>query len=173
MVHTALATTTVNIDVNEVLDQMLAGDSVAVAGVAVAGTLLLVAIIALILGQILAVIGRWKTIKKLGGEGWSQVIPVYSEWAMSRAAGCTMALCVAVTVLDLITFFQGAITADWFQYIAGACTVAFIVVRCVYLYKVCQRFGKDGVGFALGLVILPFIFWMILGCGSAQPVDEK
>ena len=168
-----MSTYTKTFDLNMYLDQAVTDGVITYQGIAIATGLILTLLAIIAFLQLFVIIGRWKTIKKLGGEGWSQIVPVYSEWTMSRAAGCTMALCVAVTVLDLITFFQGAITADWFQYIAGACTIAFIVVRCVYLYKVCQGFGKDGVGFALGLVILPFIFWMILGCGSAQPVDEK
>ncbi len=170
-----LSATVVDIDVNELVDHALSGnpETVTVAGLAIVGTLFLALLAVLIVCQIFTVIGRWKTIKKLGGEGWTQVVPVYSEWAMSRAAGCTMALCVAVVALSLVSFLQGFIDVDWFQNIAGACALAFIVVRCVYLYKLCQRFGKDGVGFALGLVILPCIFWMILGCGAAQPADKQ
>ncbi len=162
----------VNVDVNQLVDKMLAGDNITVAGVAVLGTLFLVFLLFVCFGQILSVIGRWKTAKKLGATGWSQVIPVYSEWTMSNAAGCESALCIALTILDALTLVQSFLQSNGaITYVMGTITFAFIVVRCVVLYQVAQRFGKGG-GFTFGLAVLPWLFWMILGCGSAQPVEE-
>ena len=40
----------------------------------------------------------------------------------------------------------------------------FYIILCL---DVAKRFGKGG-GFAVGLILLPFIFFPILGFGSAQ-----
>ena len=41
------------------------------------------------------------------------------------------------------------------------------VIAIIVTVDISKRFGK-GVGFAIGMVLLPFIFWPILGFGSAQ-----
>lgn len=42
-----------------------------------------------------------------------------------------------------------------------------VAIAILTIVAVCERFGK-GVGFALGLILLPFIFYPFLGFGSAQ-----
>jgi len=42
-----------------------------------------------------------------------------------------------------------------------------LIVYIIVLIELAKRFGK-GIGFALGLLFLPFIFFPVLGFGSAQ-----
>ncbi len=127
--------------------------------------------LAVIVG-ILVVIGRWRTVNKMGGRGWSQIIPIYSEWELSSKAGCAQGVCIALVVLDALTIFSNVPRSETFLYIALVCGIALFVIRCIVLRQVARRFGK-GVGFTIGLIILPYIFYLILGCGSAQPVEEN
>ena len=159
-------------DINQFIDQAVSDGTITYQGVAIAASVVLVLLCFIAFLQLFVIIGRWKTVKKLGGHGWSQVIPIYSEWCLSRAAGCVTQLCVAVTVLDAVSIFSGASDASWWSTLVSICAIALIVVRCLVIDKVCKRFGKKGVGFQIGLFFLPCIFYMILGCGSAQPVDE-
>ncbi len=138
---------------------------------AVIGAFTIVAILILVILAVINVVARWKMVKKMGGAGWSQIVPVYSEWVLSSAAGCAQALCIAFTALDAVSYLFGAIDGDSFQMLAGACGVALFVIRCIVLNQVAKRFGK-GTGFTVGLVILPTIFYAILGFGSAQPVED-
>lgn len=165
--------TETTINLNQLIEQAQTTGTITYqdAVISLAAILVILGIIAFL--QLFVIIGRWKTIKKLGGHGWSQVIPIYSEWCLSRAAGCVTKLCVAITVLDAISIFSGAFDASWWSTLTGICGIALIVVRCLVIDKVCKRFGKKGVGFQIGLFFLPCIFYMILGCGSAQPVDEE
>lgn len=134
------------------------------------GAISIVVILIAIAIAIVNVIARWKMINKLGGAGWSQVVPIYSEWVLSSAAGCAQALCIAFTALDATSYIFGAIDGDSFKMIAGACAFALFVIRCVVLNQLAKRFGK-GTGFTIGLVVLPTIFYAILGFGSDQPVE--
>ena len=156
------------LDLNEIIDEAAASGTLRTsdAGLGIAGVSLIIAIVIVAALVILDIIGRWKTVKKLGGRGWSQVIPVYSEWELSSSAGCEMALCIAYTVIDAIVILARIPDAEWIQVIASLCGIAYFVLRCIVMYKVSKRFGK-GVGTAIGLVVLPFIFFLILGLGSA------
>ncbi len=159
-------------DLNMYIDQAVNDGTITYQGIAIATGLVLTLVCIVAVLQLFVIIGRWKTIKKLGGNGWSQIIPIYSEWCLSNAAGCASKLCIAITALDAISIFSGAFDASWWRTLVSICGIALIVVRCLVIDKVCKRFGKKGVGFQIGLFFLPSIFYMILGCGSAQPVDE-
>ena len=160
-------------DLNMFIDQAVNEGVITYQGAVISALVILVLLGIIAFAQLFVIIGRWKTTKKLGGHGWSQIIPIYSEWCLSRAAGCVTQLCIAITALDAISIFSGAFDASWWRTLVSICAIALIVVRCLVIDKVCKRFGKKGVGFQIGLFFLPCIFYMILGCGSAQPVDTE
>lgn len=138
---------------------------------AILAALLAMCVIGIIV-WVLAIVGRWRTVSKMGGHGWSQLIPIYSEWELSSKAGCAQALCIAFIVLDALTYVGCIPVNDTIAYIASLCAIALFVIRCIVLRQVARRFGK-GVGFTVGLVILPYIFYLILGCGSAKAIEEN
>ncbi len=133
----------------------------------IAASVTLVVCIALV---VVAIAGMWKTVSKLGGRGWSQIVPVYSVWERSSAAGCERALCVVYTVLAAVALASNVVNNESFQSIAGLCNLAYLVIEFMVAYKIARRFGKGKV-FTVGLVILPFIFYGILGLGSARPIE--
>ena len=61
--------------------------------------------------------------------------------------------------------------------------IAFLAFTYFANYNIARKFGKEPVGFAFGLTLLPFIFYPILGMGDATyknvkvseygPVSEK
>lgn len=141
-------------------------------GQAFAGIGLLVLIIFIGLIWLISIIGRWKTVKKLGGTGWSQVIPIYGDWVLSTSSGCNKTLCIVFTVLSAIVLLGNAAKTDSLASLAGAFALGYFVVGCIVARQVARRFDK-GVGFTVGLVLFPVIFYMILGLGRMEPNDER
>jgi hypothetical protein len=97
---------------------------------------------------LLIVIGMWKVFTKAGKPGWAAIIPIYNMIVLLEIAGKP----IWWFILMLIPFVN-------------------IVVIIIVLIALARNFGK-GVGFAIGLLLLPFIFYPILGFGDAkyQPV---
>lgn len=97
---------------------------------------------------LLVIIGMWKVFVKAGKPGWAAIIPIYNMIVLLEIAGKPLWW----FILMLIPFVN-------------------IIVIIIVLIALARNFGK-GVGFALGLLILPFIFYPILGFGDAryQPV---
>ena len=93
---------------------------------------------------IVHIIGVWKTFNKAGLNGWAAIIPFYNMYTM-----CKMTWGSGWYFLLFMIPFGGMI---------------FMIVTYV---KVAKVFGKSG-GFAVGLIFLSPIFFMILGCGDAQ-----
>ena len=93
---------------------------------------------------VLMIAAIWKVFSKAGQPGWAAIIPIFNFYIMCKVAGRPGWW----LLLMLIPFVN-------------------IVIAIILNVDIAKRFGK-GVGFAVGMILLPFIFWPILGFGSAQ-----
>jgi len=86
----------------------------------------------------------WKIFTKAGKPGWAAIIPIYNLIVLLEIAGKPLWW----FILMLIPFVN-------------------IVVFIMVLVSIARNFGK-GVGFAIGMLLLPFIFYPMLGFGDAR-----
>lgn len=93
---------------------------------------------------VLMVVAQWKVFTKAGQPGWAALIPIYNLYIMTKIAGKPGYW----TLLCLIP-------------------IANIIFAIWLINMVSKSFGKDE-GFTAGLIFLGFIFWPILGFGSAK-----
>jgi len=97
------------------------------------------------LGLLILVIGGlWKIFTKAGQPGWAAIVPFYNAYILCLIAG--------KPAWWLILFFI---------------PIANIVVSIIVWVEVAKRFGK-GIGYVIGLILLPFVFVPMLGWGSAK-----
>ncbi len=93
---------------------------------------------------ILLIAAIWRVFSKAGQPGWAVLIPFFNVYILCKVAG----------------------RPGWWlllMLIPGV-NLVIAIILCV---DVAKAFGK-GVGFAIGMLLLPFIFYPILGFGSAQ-----
>ena len=90
------------------------------------------------------VAGMWMTFAKAGKPGWAAIIPFYNMFVLTEVARKEIL---------------------WFVLLLVPC-VNFVALIMISL-DVAKNFGK-GAGFGLGLAFLPFIFFPLLGFGSAR-----
>ncbi len=90
------------------------------------------------------IISQWKVFSKAGKPGWAALIPFYNIYVLIKVAGMSgwWLLALFVPFLNLI---------------------AIILIT----HKISEAFGH-GVGFTLGLLFLPIIFWPIFAFGSSE-----
>jgi hypothetical protein len=86
----------------------------------------------------------WKVFEKAGKPGWAAIIPIYNAIVILQIAGRP----VWWFLLYLIPLVN-------------------IVVAIIVMIDFAKSFGK-GVGFAIGLILLGFIFIPVLAWGDAQ-----
>ena len=91
-----------------------------------------------------AIAGMWKTFEKAGKPGWAAIVPIYNIIIMLEIAG--------KPIWWIILFFI---------------PIANIIVMILAMIAFAARFGK-GAGFGVGLALLGFVFFPILGFGDAQ-----
>src|SRR6188472_1691151 len=90
----------------------------------------------------IAIAGQWKTFEKAGQPGWACLIPVYNWYIMLKIGGKPgwWLLLFLIPLVNII-----------------------FAIRTINMIS--KSFGKDE-GFTVGLIILSFIFWPILGFGD-------
>ncbi len=105
---------------------------------------------------VILIIAQWKMFTKAGEDGWKSLIPIYNMVILYKIAG----VCPWLVLVNL----------------AGAIPVvgSFIIIgMSIYLnYKLSKAFGKDG-AFTVGLILLPFIFYLILAFDKTPYVGPK
>jgi hypothetical protein len=106
------------------------------------------------LGIIAAVFaGFWKVFEKAGRPGWEGIVPIYNLWILVTKIIGKKPLWFILCLIPLIN-------------IIALIVISLDVARC---------FGK-GTGFGVGLLLLGFVFYPILGFGDAKyqgPVGDS
>ena len=85
----------------------------------------------------------WKVFTKAGQPGWAILIPIYNIIVMLKITG-----------------------KPWWWFLLMLIPYIGMIWGIWNINLLSKSFGK-GVGFTLGLIFLGFIFWPILGFGSA------
>jgi len=93
---------------------------------------------------LLIIISLWKIFVKAGKPGWASIVPIY----------------------NLIVLIEICCKPLWWFILLLIPFVNIIVLIILYI-ELAKRFGK-GVGFAIGLLILPFIFFPVLAFSDAK-----
>jgi ABC-type sulfate transport system permease subunit len=98
---------------------------------------------------VISIVGMWKAFEKAGKPGWAALIPIYNLVVMIEIVGKPM-IWVLWCLLPCVNWIFGIWVTN----------------------LISKSYGKDE-GFTIGLLFLPFIFWPILGFGSAKYIGPS
>src|SRR6476620_1433279 len=93
---------------------------------------------------ILILAAWWKIFTKAGQPGWACIIPIYNLYIWCKIVG-----------------------RPWWWILLMLIPFVNFIIAIILIIDLAKSFGK-GVGFGIGLLLLPVIFFPILGVGSAQ-----
>jgi hypothetical protein len=98
---------------------------------------------------IFMVAAMWKIYEKAGQPGWAAIVPFYNLYILTKIIG----------------------KPGWWLVMFLIPIVNYVFI--VWAYNLLSKsFGKDE-GFTVGLIFLSFIFFPILGFGSAQYIGAQ
>lgn len=93
---------------------------------------------------ILLIAGMWKTYEKAKQPGWACIVPIYNILVLLQIVGKPW----------------------WWILLLLIPVINFVII--IWIYNLLSKsFGKTE-GFTVGLILLPFVFYPILGFGDAQ-----
>lgn len=93
---------------------------------------------------LISIIALWKVFNKAGQSGWPAIIPILNNCMVAHVVG-----------------------RDWWFGLLLLIPCVGFVVWIMLMIELAKAFGH-GTGFAIGLILLPFIFMLILAFGSSQ-----
>ena len=133
-------------------------DSLAFTGIlgVLFGSMITFVLVFAIAFKAIQIIAMWKIFTKAGQKGWKSIIPIYNIIVLLKISGISPWVIFAflVTPIPLI----------------GWCVALGLnIYLCISLAK---AYGQGG-GFAVGLILLPSVFYLILGFGSSEYQLDK
>ncbi len=90
------------------------------------------------------IICQWKIIEKAGKPGWASIIPIYNVIVMLQIAG----------------------KPEWW-FLLLLVPVANVIIAIITIIALAEKFGQE-TGFAIGMLLLPIIFYPILAFGDSK-----
>ncbi|MDF1563660.1 MAG: DUF5684 domain-containing protein [Deltaproteobacteria bacterium] len=93
---------------------------------------------------VLMIASMWKIFVKAGQPGWAAIVPIYNAVVLLQVAGKPI-WWIVLFFIPLVNF----------------------VIAILVMVALAERFGK-GVGFAILMLLLPFVGYPMLGFGDAQ-----
>jgi hypothetical protein len=93
---------------------------------------------------LICVVGIWMVFTKAGKPGWASIIPIYNLFVLIDIVG-----------------------KPWWWVLLFLIPVVNFIIAILVAVALAERFGK-GVGYAIGLIFLPFIFYPMLGFSDAK-----
>ena len=127
------------------------------------GLVIFVGIIALVV-VIIQIVATCKVYKKAGKPAWAAIVPFYSDWVLCEICGVEkwfFALLIAYSVVNLLGL----------KMLISIALLANLAGRFFCNYNLALKFKKDPIPYALGLTMLPVIFYSILGFGKSEFED--
>lgn len=106
-------------------------------------TLILLAVVVFMIASV------WKVFAKAGEPGWAAIVPIYNIVVMLKIAGKPV-WWIILFIIPLVN----------------------LIISLLVFLGIAKNFGKGG-GFGVGLWLLGFIFFPILGFGDAKFVGTK
>lgn len=146
------------------------------------GMMAIVGIVAIVM-WVLLIIAHWKMFEKAGEPGWKSLIPIYSDYTLYKIVWSPkgfVIFVVAIVAASILSSMNNtyAYTADgnliqigtpnmFLEFLNMIAYFGVLITYVVLNAKTAISFGK-GMAFAIGLVLLPNVFTMILAFGKAK-----
>jgi len=121
-------------------------------GMESAGPSLIGLIVPGIIGVLIAVVmilAMWKIFAKAGQPGWASLVPIYNIIVLLQIVGKPV-WWIILLFIPIVNF----------------------VISIILALELAKVFGKSG-GFAAGLILLPVVFYPLLGFGDASYVGAR
>ena len=156
-------------------------NQMAAAGFGVASLGFVIAIV--LVFYALIVVAHWRMFTKAGQKGWKSLVPVYSDYVLFKLVWNAKSfwiyvVLVLISVLAMVFSGSYAFLPNGQMMLVGGgnailgivyniASIAVLVYMVLLAIKTSLAYGK-GMVFAVGLLLVPSIFRMILGFGSAE-----
>lgn len=120
---------------------------------------------------IVYMIAEYRILQKEGEKGWKALVPFYNFYVTYKIEGvfCPwfyfITVCTAAEIVEFV-FEIMKIHSEPFEIIFKCASLLAFITEAVFSVHLGRSFGKS-LGFKVGLVLLPDIFYLILAFGKS------
>lgn len=137
------------------------------------GIVAIVLVLFVLAWAIITIIGQWKLFEKCGEKGWKSIIPFYNDWTLVEISGCKWWFFLFVISESIITVMtENTEMLESLSLVSGILGIISVYVILCINYNIAKKFHQ-GVGFAVGMTLVPFVFYMILGFSEKYKYDAN
>jgi len=104
--------------------------------------------IAALIVWVLVIAGYWKMFSKAGEAGWQSIIPIWNLLVLLRIVG-----------------------RPWWWILLYLIPFVNIIIWVIVSYDTAKSYGH-GWGYAIGIILIPYVFYVLLGFGDSQYVGK-
>ena len=121
-------------------------------------------------------VAYWGIFAKAGEKKWKGFVPLINSYTRFKISWSRLAFWICI-ILALASASPSVInkfdlTFAYGDYIAAGAAILLSVMQIISCVKLSKSYGHK-FGFALGLILLPELFLLILGLGNSEYVREK
>ena len=146
---------------------MFSTDVLAILG----GFLIAIVVFALFFAALI-IASSWVLFTKAGEKGWKALIPVYNEYIMYKLTWHTSYFWIMFAASMVSGFLSYFDESGIVLFCVLLMDILLIVLSIVAEIKVAKAYGQSG-AFAIGLILLPFIFYPILAFGDSKYIGPQ
>jgi len=117
---------------------------------------------------VLELMGRWQVYRKMGIAPWKCLIPYYSTYVAYRAVWSVQFFWAWLVLVLLDSFLPSPFAPElrvFVRLIAFAVLMLLTICNVLFCYQLSRAFG-EGVALTIGLFLVPWLFYLILGFSS-------
>ena len=126
-------------------------------------------LVGVVLGLV-TIAGMWMVFTKADKPGWAAIIPIYNIYTLVKVSDNDWWWLLPILLLPTpAVAFEGGLFEDGAGAVADLLFVLPPLVSVASLVKINLDLADEfdqGIGFAAGLVLLPFVFYPLLGLGE-------
>lgn len=114
--------------------------------------------------NLISAIGKWGLLVKAGKPGWGAIIPLYGDYLLCEITG--------VNSWWILIKYLGS-SLSLIPILGPICSIVItLYFRILLNVSIARSFGKSD-SFAIGLILLPPVFYLILGFGGDEYRGKK
>lgn len=112
-----------------------------------------------------------KILAKAGEKEWKGWVPILNEFCMYKISWSTAVFWLMI-LLGLVYGFSSTALEMSTDIVSEIIYVIIVILYVVFSYKLSKVFNH-GIGFAIGLIFLPVIFYYIIVFGNSEYVGKE
>lgn len=120
--------------------------------------------IIVVIYAIIILVAEIKMFKKGKQPGWAAIIPIYNQYVLCKMVGVNPWWILIVFVSGMLSFIPVI-----GNLLSIAVSIYFAILTAV---STARAFGKEDT-FAIGLILLPIVFYPIIGFGKAEYIGNS